>query len=291
MRKLFVLMATAFLALDTAGVANAAVLNWEGTATILWADFVPGTLTGGGVATVNGSSGAVPAHLSTLRLAASRGQIQGTGMMLLTDPDYPGNPPVLRYEGVGGGTGTWGGISGGAASTSTGGGTLPVGGTVKICMLSTACTIFLPIPLSQPTTVNGVPGTDIQGVGVGGLITAGGYGGLQISLQAAPWTIKTATVLDEITPTGGPPPIMSTWVAKGWAHAPVSTTTSTAQPGGVVQLVTPNQIVTNITIGSGYKKGSFVILVIRFIPEPGLLLLLGSGVVGLALVGRKRMRR
>jgi hypothetical protein len=37
--------------------------------------------------------------------------------------------------------------------------------------------------------------------------------------------------------------------------------------------------------------GSFVILVIRFIPEPGLLLLLGSGVAGLVLLGRRRIRQ
>jgi hypothetical protein len=43
-------------------------------------------------------------------------------------------------------------------------------------------------------------------------------------------------------------------------------------------------------IGSSDKMGSFVILMIRCIPEPGLLLL-GAGVAGLALVGRKRMRR
>ena len=137
--------------------------------------------------------------------------------------------------------------------------------------------------------MNGVPGPGTKGVGVGGVITAGGYGGIQFSLQAAPWTIKTATVLDQITPTGGPPRIMTTWVAEGWAHGPVSTTTSTAQPGGVVQLVTPNQIVTNAALNE--KIGSFGILVIRFIPEPGLLLLLGSGVAGLALLGRRRMRQ
>jgi hypothetical protein len=290
MRKLFVLMATAFLALGAAGVANAAVLNWEGTATALLGDYTPAEFRGGGVATINGSSGAVPAHLSALRLAASRGQFQGT--VLVTDPTYTGSGiRVVKYDGIAGGTGTWGGISGGAASTSTGGGILPVGGTAKFCILSTACTQFLPMFLTQPTTVNGVPGTGIKGVGVGGVITAGGYGGIQISLQAAPWTIKTATVLDQITPTGGPPPIMTTWVAKGWAHAPVSTTTSTAQPSGMVQLVTPNQIVTNSTIGSSDKMGSFVILVIRFIPEPGLLLLLGSGVAGLALLGRRRIRQ
>jgi hypothetical protein len=292
MRKLFVLMATAFLALGTAGVANAAVLNWEGTATILWADFAAGKLTGGGVATINGSSGAVPAHLSTLRLADSRGQIQGTGTMLLTDPNYPGSGLVgLRYDGVGGGTGTWGGISGGAASTSTGGGILPLGGTVKYCLLSTACTQYLAVVLTQPTTVNGVPGPGTKGVGVGGLITGGFPGGVIISLQAAPWTIKTATVIDQITtpPTYFGDQEFVTWVAEGWAHAPVSTTTSTAQPGGMLQLVTPNQIVTRGP--SNEKMGSFVILVIRFIPEPGLLLLLGSGVAGLVLLGRRRMRQ
>ncbi len=166
-----------------------------------------------------------------------------------------------------------------------------VGGVVKVCILSTACTQFLPLVLNQPTTVNGVPGTGTKGAGVGGLITAGGYGGIRISLQAVPWTIKTVTVLDQITPTGGPPRIMSTWSAKGWAHAPASTTTSTAQPSGMVQLVTPNQIVTNIPIGSSDKMGSFVITVIHFIPEPGLLLLLGSGVAGLAFLGRRKLMK
>ena len=168
---------------------------------------------------------------------------------------------------------------------------MPVGGVVKICLLSTACTQFLPLVLNQPTTVNGVPGTGSKGVGVGGMVTAGGYGGIRISLQAAPWTIKTATVLDQITPTGGPPRIITTWTAQGWAHAPASTTTSTVQLSGMVQLVTPNQVVTNMDLGSNQVMGSFVILVIRFIPEPGLLLLLGSGVAGLALLGRRRMRQ
>jgi hypothetical protein len=296
MRKRFALTATAFLALGTAGVANAAVLNWAGTATALFGAFTPAEFRGGGVATINGSSGAVPAHLSALRLAASRGQIQGTELVLVTDPDYYCGSgamcPVLKYDGIRFMTGTWRGISGGAASTPTGNvGILPVGGTAKYCILSTACTQFIPMLLTQPTTVNGVPGSGTKGVGVGGLITAGGYGGMRSSLQAHPWTIKTATVLDQITPTGGPPPITTTWVAQGWAHAPVSTTTSTAQPSGMVQLVTPSQILTNSTLGSNAKKGSFVILVIRFIPEPGMVLLLCSGVAGLALLGRRRMRQ
>jgi hypothetical protein len=280
------------LALGIAGVANAAVLNFSGTSTILLADFPPGQFTGGGVATINGSDGVIPAHLNTLRLAESRGQIQGTFTRIVTDPDTIANGVVaLIYDQVGGLTGTWYGISGGAASTSTGGGIMGVGGVVKICILTTACTQYLPLVLNQPTTVNGVPGTGTKGVGVGGLITAGGYGGIRISLQAAPWTIKTATVIDQITPTGGPPRINITWVGKGWAHAPVSTTTSTAQPSGVVQLITPAQVVTNLPLGSSDKMAAFMITVVHFIPEPGLLLLLGSGVAGLAFLGRRKMRK
>ena len=123
---------------------------------------------------------------------------------------------------------------------------------------------------------------------MGGLITAGGYGGIRISLQAAPWTIKTTTVVDQIT-TGGTR-VFTPQTAKGWAHAPVSTTSSTAQPSGVVQLVTPGQITSNIPLGSNDKLSAMVIMVLHFVPEPGLLLLLGSGVVGLGLLGWRRRR-
>jgi len=292
MRKLFVLIAAGCLVLGMAGVASAAVMNWSGSSRVLLGDYPEGNLTGGGVATINGSSGVIPAHLSTLRLAKSRGQIHGTFTRIVTDPDTIANGvAALIYDNVGGLTGTNTGISGGVASTSAGGGILGQHGIVKICILSTACTQFLPMVLNQPTTVNGVPGTGTKGVGVGGLITAGGYGGIRISLQAAPWTVKTVTVLDQITPTGGPPRIMSTWVAKGWAHGPASGTTSTAQPSGVIQLVTPSQVVTNLPLGSSDKMGSLVITVIHFIPEPGLLLLLGSGVVGMAFLGRRKLMK
>ena len=58
-----------------------------------------------------------------------------------------------------------------------------------------------------------------------------------------------------------------------------------------MQLITPNQVITNLPLGSSDKMGQFVVWVIHFIPEPGLLLLLGSGVAGLALLGRRRMRK
>jgi hypothetical protein len=275
-----------------AGSASAAQLNWEGTLEVLMVEFGRGGVTGGGVATVNGSAGIVPAHLSTLRLAASRGQVNGTSTEFITDPELAGNGvAAVVYEALQGGTGTFGVISGGAASTGAmTSPAMPVSGLLKLCLLNTECTLTLAVPFTKPTTVNGVPGTGFEvAAGVGGLLTIGGYGGIRLSMQYAPWTIKTVTATDHITtPDGGQ--IFSDIVYKGWAHAPASTTSSTAQPGGMVQLVTPSQVTSNLPLGSNAKIGAATIFVVRFIPEPGLLMLLGSGVVGLALLGRGRMR-
>jgi hypothetical protein len=291
MRKWFVFVAAISIVVGAAGVASAAPLNWEGTLTVIIADNPPVDVTGGGVATVNDSAGVIPAHLSTLRLAESRGNIAGTETVFITDPELAANGVAAIIVDANLGTGSFRPISGGAASNNVlTGNLLPMKGIAKICILSTSCTSYVVLPLTEPTTVNGVPGTGNRGIGIGGLMTAGGYGGIRVSLQAAPWTLKTATVIDQITPTGGPPRIFTTWVAKGWAHAPVSTTTSTAQPSGVVQLVSPGQIQTNLPLGSSDKMAGLIILVVHFIPEPGLLLLLGSGVLGLTVLGRRRLR-
>ena len=65
----------------------------------------------------------------------------------------------------------------------------------------------------------------------------------------------------------------------------------TASAPGVIQFVTPTQVTTNITTGSALRTSAGIRLPLRFVPEPGLLLLLGSGVAGLALLGRQRMRK
>jgi hypothetical protein len=292
MRKWFVLVAAILLVLGTAGVAGAAPMNWEGSTTMTIADIPSFHFTGGGVATVNSSAGGVPAHLDTLRLKGSRGQIEGTDTQFITDPDTAGNGIAAVIVQLAHGTGTFAPVSGGAASTSVlTQNILPVYGMAKICLLSTACSLYLNMPFTLPTTVNGVPGTGINAVGVGGLMTAGGYGGIRISLQGAPWTIKTTTVVDQITPQGSPGVrVLVDVTVKGWAHAPASTTSSTAQPSGVVQLVTPGHITSNIPLGSNDKLAGIVVTVMHFVPEPGLFLLLASGVVGLGLIGRRRMR-
>jgi hypothetical protein len=288
MRKWFVFVAAISTVVGAAGVASAAPLNWEGTLTVIISENPRVHVTGGGVATVNASAGGIPAHLSTLRLAESRGNVAGTETVFITDPELAANGVAAIVVEAAVGTGTFAPISGGAVLTQN---RLPMGGLAKVCILSTSCTAFVPLPLTGPTTVNGVPGTGVKGVGLGGLMTAGGYGGIRVSLQAAPWTIKTVTVFDQITtPTGGSR-IFTPQTARGWAHAPASTTSSTAQPSGVVQLVTPGQIETNLPLGSSDQMAGRIILVLHFIPEPGLLLLLGSGVAGLAVLGRRRLRR
>ena len=293
MRKLLMLVAAASLLLGTVGAANAAPLNWEGTSFTLLGDLPVIEVLGGGVATVNNSSGVLPAHLSTLRLKGSRGGISGTVTVLITDPETEGNGIAAVIVAARAGTGTFGGISGAVASTGVlTRNQLPVRGVSKICLITTTCGAFLELILTQPTTVNGVPGSAIVGVGVGGLITVGGgTATIRISLQGAPWTINTVSAVDHIETVLGNTTFVTKTV-KGFAHGPTSaTSSSTAAVSGVVQIVTPVQIVTNLQLGTNQKLSGSISLLIHFVPEPGLLVLLGSGVVGLALLGSRRMRK
>jgi hypothetical protein len=62
-------------------------------------------------------------------------------------------------------------------------------------------------------------------------------------------------------------------------------------PSGVVQLVTANQTTVVGVPGNNDLQGQIMITRLHFVPEPGLLLLLGAGAAGLALAGRSRMKR
>ena len=314
MRKALFVACGAAMLFVAAGAADAARLNWSGTLNSTTGELPPLTLTGGGVATVNGSSGTIPAHLNTLRLAASRGGVAGTDTNIITDPETAGNGIAALILIGEGGTGTLAPVSGAIASTTAlTKRVIPAAGLSKICLLSTVCTDFLPLVLTQPTTngarfqVNtatpnqltvgglqgkriGIPGTGTKGAGIGGLITVGGESAIRISLEAAPWTVKTATAIDQTDDNTGAAAFHNV-TKMGFAHGPVSGTTSTAQPSGVLQIVTPNQVRTNLTLGSSVKVSVLTELLIHFIPEPGIFLLIGTGVVGLALMGRSRMRR
>jgi hypothetical protein len=57
----------------------------------------------------------------------------------------------------------------------------------------------------------------------------------------------------------------------------------------VLQIVTASHMTTLGVAGSSDISGQFSRILVHFVPEPGLLLLLGSGGIGMALFGRKRI--
>jgi hypothetical protein len=295
LRRLFVLLTAGLLVLGVAGVASAAQLNWSGTLTIDLGDFPSEPVRMGGVATINMSSGGIPAHLNAMRFKASRHALRdGSFFIPITDPE--GDPAIaaLSFIGITLGSGSFKGISGAVSSESLlSRNVLPVMGLVKVCGSLACGPDSLPLLLTQPgDTVNGTV-ISRRGVGIGGLITIGGGGPIRISIEAAPWTVKTVTLIDQIetvTANGAEIEIFVNVTTKGFAHGPASNQTTTAAVSGVVQFVTPAQIVTNLTAPTAEKLATRVRLLVHFIPEPGLLLLLGSGVAGLAILGRKRMR-
>ena len=77
----------------------------------------------------------------------------------------------------------------------------------------------------------------------------------------------------------------------GFVHGANSNNTTTGEPSGVIQLIAPQQVTTFGIAGNSTALTLFATLTLHFIPEPGLLLLIGSGVVGLGLLGRSRMKK
>jgi hypothetical protein len=285
MLKLLDLLLVVLTTFGITAIASAAPLNWEGTSTPLLGDFPRSNrITGGGVATLNGSGGI--GHVNTLRLKASRGNLSGGFTQLVTDPETVGNNVAeLRWEDLALTTGTFAPISGALQNTSLAltSNRLGLTGTVRLCLFTTDCVDQLAAPLQ---TENGN-----VGVGLGGIITVDD-GTIKISLQAAPWTIKTVTLTDHVTTTDAElNRIFQTVNLTGFAHGPASSTSTTGTVNGVVQLVSPSQVTTNLPLGSNKVIAGGQTLLIRFIPEPGLLLLLGSGVAALALLGKNHLRR
>jgi len=270
MKKLVLLLASILIA----GPAGAKTLDWHGTMDLeLWGGGATSqTFQGSGVATVNDSSGS--AHLSTLRLA---GGISGSGVIPISDPETTGTIKSVQVVSARLGTGTLSGISGAPPINPPA--AIPIPGFARVCIFQADCAANLPLDLTEN---NGN-----TGIGVGGLITLGGQGTIRISIEGAPWTLATVSRIHQ-TNNGN----FKTLSRVGFVHGAASgADSSTATPSGVIQLIAPQQVATEGVPGNSTRQALFSTLTLHFIPEPGLLLLIGSGVVGLGLVGRHRMKR
>jgi hypothetical protein len=110
-------------------------------------------------------------------------------------------------------------------------------------------------------------------VGVGGTTKIGGP--VPITLEGAPWTQGTFTITF--------PGAVS--IIGGSAQGPLGLAGSTAQPGGVLLLVTPARIRTGLP---GFADlPAFGIMEIEFVPEPRAAVLLAAGLVALAARRRR----
>lgn len=159
----------------------------------------------------------------------------------------------------------------GSVSGTPLGGVLPLSGVAKVCLFG---------PCASANTNVSVP---LSVMGSGGSLTATGTNGLpvNVSVIGSPWTTGVAKI-----PVPPGIPVESPSQMTGFAHGPASATSSTFQPGGVVQLVTPMSLRTSLS--TEVTLSTFATMTLRFVPEPGTLLLLGAGVAGLVAVSRTR---
>ncbi len=251
MSKLLSIFAAGLLTLGVAGQANAVALGYNGTLSLRIATLTT-TLTGTGTAIVNDSGAG--GHLSSLNLAER--DFATTGFVLpVTDPVVS---PIKGIQvTLANGLGAFVG-NGGAGF----GGIMPLVGVSKVCLFG-ACN-------ASGTTSSPFPGANIAVpltvVGKGGSTAVGAL--VSVTVIGAPWTTGTAQI-GTITQMGG-----------------VSVLSNTGAASGNVTLVTPVFISTNIP--SSAVVPSFGFLNLHFVPEPGTLVLLGSGIAGLVGFGRTR---
>ena len=133
-----------------------------------------------------------------------------------------------------------------------GSGPMPLAGLFRDCLFS-PCKSLPPANLNIP----------LSPVGVGGSATVSSV--VNVTVSGAPWTVETAAV--------------GTVTRMGFQHGPASLTSSTAAASGQIRLVTPIFVSTNI--GAIPLLPMFGTLDLHFVPEPGTMLLLGIGLLGI----------
>ena len=257
MRKLLGILAAGLLTLGAAGQAHAVALGFTGAFTLQVATLTT-TVLGGGTAIVNGSGAG--GHLNGLNLAG--GEFATMSFVLpVTDPVVS---PIRGIQvTVANAAGNFGAGFGGVGAGGAGlGGQMPLIGVAKVCLFG-ACNAVGTTSSPFPGANIGVP---LSVIGAGGAAAVGAL--VNVTVIGAPWTTGTVAI-GTITAMGG-----------------VSPLSNTGANSGNVTLVTPVFISTNIP--SSAVVPSFGFLNLHFVPEPGTLVLLGSGIAGLVAFGRSR---
>jgi hypothetical protein len=115
----------------------------------------------------------------------------------------------------------------------------------------------------------------------GGYVTTRPPGGALFQFWGTGWTTGVATVR---VPANLPTP------AYYITYSATGADSRTASGAGTLNLISPLYIWTNPTFTPTGLIPTFASLTLNYVPEPGTLLLVGVGIAGLALRGRKRHR-
>lgn len=142
-----------------------------------------------------------------------------------------------------------------------GGGPMPLQGAAKVCLFGVCGASTNLANLTVPLSVVGHDATTTVS------------GPVDVTVVGAPWTVGTAQI--------------GTATAMGFAYGPGSQTSSTARASGVIQLVTPILISTNLPNDFALVP-AFGVMTLHFVPEPTTLALVGAGLAATALFGRRR---
>lgn len=180
-------------------------------------------------------------HLGSLSIPAGAFATRALVVPITT----PGAAPISGLQATA--------ANGAGSFTHPGGGAMPLLGFAKVCLYG---------PCSSAVANLVVP---LDVVGQGGVTTV--EGPVDLTVVGAPWTTGTAEV--------------GTATIMGFAYGPESQASSTARASGVIQLVTPILVATNLP-GDLALVPAFGVLTLHFVPEPTTLALVSAGLALLA---------